>query len=65
MESPAYAGTLNLRVAVHAVGRMVVVENPTHPLAVDQREGVTFERLHELQHALDFEHVRTCPHHAH
>lgn len=64
--APVYEGTLDLRVTIYADtfgGKpVVVVESHAHPLAMEQREGVTFQRLHEIQHALDLDHVRTCRH---
>ena len=53
---PLYPDTINLRTSVHArpVGRRPFVElEPTdHPLAVEQREGITMARVQEIVEAL-------------
>jgi hypothetical protein len=49
---PGYPETLHLKTMVHtrAVGRRPLVElEPTdHPLAVEQRQGITWERVQEI-----------------
>jgi hypothetical protein len=49
---PGYANTVNLKTQVHTrkVGRRPFVElEPTdHPLAVEQREGITRDRVQEI-----------------
>jgi hypothetical protein len=49
---PGYPDTVNLKTRVHtrAVGRRPLIElEPTdHPLAVEQREGITRERVQEI-----------------
>jgi hypothetical protein len=53
---PVYPDTLNLRTLVHsrAVGLAPLVElEPTdHPLAVEQREGITMARVREIAERL-------------
>jgi hypothetical protein len=49
---PGYPDTVNLKTLVHTreVGRRPLIElEPTaHPLAVEQREGITWERVQEI-----------------
>ena len=49
---PGYPNTVSLKVYVHTqrVGERPLVElEPTeHPLAIEQREGITWTRVHEL-----------------
>ena len=49
---PGYADTVNLKTHVHtrAVGRRPYIElEPTdHPLAIEQREGITWERVQAI-----------------
>jgi hypothetical protein len=51
---PGYPDTLNLKLLVHTrpVGERPSLElEPTeHPLSVEQREGITWERVHQLVH---------------
>src|SRR5262249_51181402 len=51
---PGYPDTLSLKLMVHTrpVGQRPALElEPTdHPLSVEQREGVTWERVHQLVH---------------
>jgi hypothetical protein len=53
---PLYGDTLNLNVLSHTmpVGQIPVFElEPTdHPLAIEQREGITMERVHEIANIL-------------
>jgi len=53
---PVYPDTLNLRTNIHTreVGRAPLVElEPTdHPLAVEQRTGITMERVREIAELL-------------
>lgn len=49
---PVYPDTLNLKTMVHtrAIGQRpyIELEPTTHPLAVEQREGITLERVQEF-----------------
>jgi hypothetical protein len=53
---PSYPSTINLKVLVHTskVGERPLVElEPTdHALSVEQREGITWARVHELLNAV-------------
>src|SRR5436309_1664872 len=53
---PGYPNTLNLKLLVHTrpVGERPSVEiEPTeHPLSVEQRGGITWERVHEIVHSM-------------
>jgi hypothetical protein len=53
---PMYRDTINLKTMVHTrpVGRRPLIElEPTdHPLAVDQRDGVTLSRIQEIAETL-------------
>jgi len=53
---PSYPETLNLKTNVHtrSVGTRPLIElEPTdHPLAVEQREGITLERIKDIQKQL-------------
>jgi len=53
---PLYPGTLHLKAHVHTqpIGERPIIElEPTdHPLAVEQREGITMDRVREIAEAL-------------
>jgi len=53
---PGYPNTLNLKTKVHtrAVGLRPTIElEPTdHPLAIEQRQGITLARVKEINHQL-------------
>jgi hypothetical protein len=57
---PLYPSTLNLKTNVHTqpVGErpLIELEPSEHPLAVEQREGITLERVAEIAQALTPEH---------
>lgn len=54
--APLYQGTTELKLNVHTspIGERpwIEVEPTDHPLAVDQREGISFERVHEIARLL-------------
>lgn len=49
---PVYPSTMNLKLLIHTmpVGILPIFElEPTnHPLAIEQRKGITMERVHEI-----------------
>lgn len=53
---PLYGETLNLNLLIHTmpVGQIPILElEPTdHPLAIEQREGITIARVHEIAKTL-------------
>jgi hypothetical protein len=53
---PTYPSTLHLTARVHhrkpGVVPLVVVEATDHPLAVEQREGITWRRVEEIAHVV-------------
>ena len=53
---PLYPDTMNLKVAVHLQDRgnrpLLELEPTAHPLAIDQREGITQERAKEIVQSL-------------
>ncbi len=53
---PGYPSTTNLKVLVHtrAVGERpwVELEATDHPLSVEQRDGITWERVHGILHSV-------------
>jgi hypothetical protein len=57
---PLYPATLNLRTHVHFRGSnfrpSIELEPTDHPLAVDQRQGITVERVQEIAAALFHRH---------
>jgi len=49
---PGYPETVNLKTQVHTrpvgIRPSIELEPTDHPLAVEQREGITWERVHEI-----------------
>ena len=54
---PTYPETVNLKTSVHTrpvgVRPLVELESTGHPLAREQRDGITWQRVHEINAALE------------